>query len=180
MKDIKDYLHFYLGCEIVTPDGIGWLASVSRDRRKMDGLLLSTRINVDFKTIRLTENSIDGYDKKRNHGAYLIDAESYVGINAPAGTPPEFTMPGGCKPILRPLSDMTEEEINECWKLLEWSEMIKNNRRYKLNEEFHDSDEGRECGWFSFLKILPYLLSKHFDLFGLIESGLAIDKTKHP
>lgn len=83
---------------------------------------------------------------------------------------------GTLKPILRSLSDMTEEEVNHCWKILDWSEMITipERRRACLNEEFLDSEEGRECGWFSFCKLLPYLLSKHFDLFGLIESGLAI------
>jgi len=63
------------------------------------------------------------------------------------------------KPILRPLSDMTEEEqsevnfrdINAAWAY--------------TNEEVWSFEQVR------------YLLSKHFDLFGLIESGLAIDST---
>lgn len=170
-KELKDYLHLYLGCEVMTPDGIGWLASVSRDRKKMDGLLLSTMIKVDFKTIRLTENSVDGYDKKRNHGAYLIEAEHYVGINASAGTPPDFSMPGGCKPILRPLSDMSEDECFELGEILNVHipdhliEALKNNSKYVIDFRYS----------FEFTR---YLLSKHFDLFGLIEAGLAIDKTK--
>ncbi len=52
------------------------------------------------------------------------------------------------KPILRPLSDMSEEE----------------KRLYDSKDQ---SAEG-----------LRYLLTIHVDLFGLIEANLAIDKTK--
>jgi hypothetical protein len=67
------------------------------------------------------------------------------------------------KPILRSLSDMTEEEKIELSALLEWPEpkTVMNNRYSRYSP-----------------KIFLYLLSKHFDLFGLIEAGLAIDKTK--
>lgn len=64
------------------------------------------------------------------------------------------------KPILRPLSDMTEEEEGEYWKI-------------------------RGTGWTSETESqmireatgTKYLLSKGFDLFGLIESSQAIDRT---
>lgn len=67
------------------------------------------------------------------------------------------------KPLLRPLSDMTEEEL----LFLKWhpGDELKhpvsqqNNRSLYMNE---------------FL----YLLKQGFDLFGLIESSHAIDKTK--
>ena len=75
----------------------------------------------------------------------------------------EFKLP------LRPLSDMTEEEAIEV--LL-------------YDKSFHRD----YCGWLAdFVKWekqkvynpneFAKLLSKHFDLFGLIEDGLAIDKT---
>lgn len=73
------------------------------------------------------------------------------------------------KPLLRPLSDMTEEELQECGNLVydfsdDQSGLDLNNHRWEdfyltTSEQFH------------------WLLSRHFDLFGLIESGLAIDKT---
>jgi hypothetical protein len=63
-------------------------------------------------------------------------------------------------PILRPLSDMTEEEYNT-WE---------NGIGGKLRTGTHDLIEEDA------LKT-HYLLSKHFDLFGLIEAGLAIDAT---
>lgn len=62
------------------------------------------------------------------------------------------------KPILRPLSDMTEEEYMEV--------------QYRVDKIGlgYDAQQGAE--------ITRYLLSKHFDLFGWIPAGLAIDKTK--
>lgn len=64
------------------------------------------------------------------------------------------------KPILRPLSDMTEEDYAY------------------LNDGYNNSDKHSRYGshyWEA--EQTRYLLSKHFDLFGLVESGLAIDKT---
>lgn len=67
------------------------------------------------------------------------------------------------KPILRPLADMNLEE-----------------------GKFFDAENEKELGeWkyqFGYFGVLPpddfhYLLSRHFDLFGLIDAGLAIDKT---
>jgi hypothetical protein len=63
------------------------------------------------------------------------------------------------KPILRLLSDMNLEEFN-----------YSKNYNYSLLE---DDIFGAIEHW---ADLMPYLISKHFDLFGLIESGLAIDK----
>lgn len=82
------------------------------------------------------------------------------------------------KPILRPLESMTEEERDHVWLLLGWNERIKGMERMdNIWMEFNppeDDDEFRPARWGSLLKCLPYLLSRSFDLFGLIESGLAI------
>ena len=66
------------------------------------------------------------------------------------------------KLILRPLSDMTIEECGYCKIPPHWS-----------NEDLHEliDEEAWTC------EQVRYMLSKHFDLFGLIEAGLAIDKT---
>lgn len=70
------------------------------------------------------------------------------------------------KPLLRPLSDMTEEEADE---------------HDALEEQFDESNTDNKAGaivtWAA--ESTRWCLSKGFDLFGLIESGLAI-KTKHP
>lgn len=72
------------------------------------------------------------------------------------------------KPILRPLADMTEEE----GALMD--DMAKRQRDNYIeiqNCKFFDGIRTESAEAFAFL------LSKHFDLFGLIEAGLAIDKT---
>jgi hypothetical protein len=71
---------------------------------------------------------------------------------------------GGYKPILRPLSSMTEEE---CFKL-DWSYLHTSGEKIDHEPENLNPDE------------IIYLLSKGFDLFGLIESGLAIEKVVSP
>jgi hypothetical protein len=59
------------------------------------------------------------------------------------------------KPILRPLSSMTDKERNTA---------------LKIGVSYSDS-------WCGGAERTKYLLSKHFDLFGLIATGLAIDAT---
>lgn len=74
------------------------------------------------------------------------------------------------KPILRPLNDMTVEEELEyrdvCNKAYEFA-------KYKVGDNIGWSDP-RVSGAIE----TQWLLSNHFDIFGLIESGEAIDKTK--
>lgn len=82
----------------------------------------------------------------------------------------DFT-PAQVKPLLRPLSDMTEEEAREVLTICDYSK----------DAAFYDTDYwltcisdliiGNPAGW-------RYLLSRRIDLFGWLESGLAIDKTK--
>lgn len=62
-------------------------------------------------------------------------------------------------PILRPLSDMTEDEKNEVLRICEKDRRFKSSVNYEAIRT-------------------RYLLSRHFDLFGWIDAGLAIDKTK--
>ena len=84
------------------------------------------------------------------------------------------------KPILRPLSDMTEDEARSVWGkcygddfgdgecLLHLIATVDSDER---NDSEFDVLLGYPDGW-------RYLLSRHFDLFGWIAAGLAIDKTK--
>jgi hypothetical protein len=79
----------------------------------------------------------------------------------------------GHRPILRPLSDLTEEEAAEvavisykadAFKVKDTAVML---GRYLVKErKFENAFE-----------VTHHLLSKHFDVFELIEAGLAIDKT---
>lgn len=60
------------------------------------------------------------------------------------------------KPILRPLSDITDEEVSHWTDLYEPG--VHSMKKHAIRT--------------------LYLLNQHFDLFDLIESGQAIDKTK--
>lgn len=137
------------------------------------------------------------------------------------------------KLVLRPLSDMTEEEWKKCFELSLgiFDQHISDNikklsnteilvtlgkaqfafgfhrcfdndvrivgglcfflRRYLIKDELIVSKYGMETYESHFNdmtieqvlninNIIFYLLSKHFDLFRLIENGLAINKLKHP
>jgi|SRR5688572_9480762 len=89
-----------------------------------------------------------------------------------------FAKTNEIKPLLRPLSDMTEEEHNKVAELLGYP---KPYRFYKKEWfKWYWEGEGNEMFFAPayITEVFRYLLSKHFDLFGLIESGLAIDASK--
>lgn len=102
MKEIKNYLHLYLGCEVSLPNGDKYI----------------------LKPSNLPNNFRD------------------------------LPKPINGKPILRQIDSMTQDERIEVRKLSE------------LSFTFSGGAE-----------VTNYLLSKYFDLFGLIPSGLAVDKT---
>ena len=117
MKELKDYLHLYLGCK------------------------------VEY-----------GYEETKRIGT-LVGKDDLVGwqVNTyKVLAPYQYVRDELIKPILRPLSDMTEDEKNN----LSWE--------WKVDYDFKPIFRPDQ-----FL----FLLSKNFDLFGLIESGLAIDIT---
>lgn len=122
MKELKDYLHLYLGCEC-----IGYYRT--KDGNTGEEVIVELR-----KT--LVSVSIDGFDLNGN-----LKVEEF-------------------KPILRPLSDMTEEEVEDYMGLV--CVEAKPFNQFAINAAMYTK----------------WLLSKHFDLFGLIDAGLATDKTK--
>ena len=70
------------------------------------------------------------------------------------------------KLIIRPLSSMTTEEAAECWKLTNTDREVEGWQvvdYFRREENFYEP------------KTFHYLLSKHFDLFGLIDNGIAIE-----
>jgi hypothetical protein len=125
-KELKDYLHLYLGCEI--------------EYGAEDDRLVGTMTNVDnFSTYTV------------NVGMVMVPIQQV-------------------KLILRPLSDMRQGEqavVDEIYEdMRQVSGDITTPEKIYFEIEVHAS-------------ITKYLLSRHFDLFGLIESGLALDNTKH-
>lgn len=111
-KNIKDYLHLYLGCDT--------------DKGKLIGIELNKAICM-MNDLSIVEGNI-----------YNL------------------------KPILRPLSDMTEEEEKE---------MFATQDDVKL-EGFPQILLKADSG-----ETFRYMLSKGFDLFDLIDAGLAIKKS---
>lgn len=101
------------------------------------------------------------------------------------------------KPILRPLSDMTEVEAIDVaqvalrTKMIDADKVVTEENRTTVwhcgkmmrtvfywedlfwKEDANEAAPAVELPYSAFL----FLLSKHFDLFGLIDAGLAIDKT---
>lgn len=119
-KNIKDYLHFYLGCEC--------------ERRGESDTAILTGISYD--------------DTQGIWWCYFSNKESdYSDIEV-------------VFPKLKPLSAMSEDEWTEVEKIVAKKET------------------GEIEIPVAYAEICKFLLSKRFDLFGLIEANLAIDSTK--
>lgn len=104
------------------------------------------------------------------------------------------------KPILRSLSGMTEDEMKELYQLVFNKEFVGDNITHRDigNKDerwvlwsglerlfiYRDGDFGADSDLRNYKvhqpTIVKWLLLKGFDLFGLIESGQAIDKTTLP
>lgn len=75
------------------------------------------------------------------------------------------------KPILRPLSDLTQEDlIDDLGTTISHLDWVTNEREHWI--KFYSREH-----WLNDIPyvIYNYLIKNHFDVFGLIEKGLAID-----
>lgn len=81
------------------------------------------------------------------------------------------------KPYLRPISSMTDEEVDKLFEILnldkenetEWLKVNDNNIIRLFTQDGKD--------FYEIAKAMDYLYSIHIDFRGLIEKGLAIDAT---
>ena len=83
------------------------------------------------------------------------------------------------KPILRPLSSMSLEEIDELNGLIDDSVMVVVSSGNWVYIDGLNSDPwsgSPTLSLYSINKINEYLLSKHFDVFRLIDKDLAVEK----
>jgi hypothetical protein len=156
MIQLKDVIRYYIGQPCRTPDGDGTIQGlpwtiVGRDR-----------IHVHFgKKMVHMKNSIDGgYNQKRNHGDYALHEVRYEPLKSTGITKDGFDMPGGIVPLLRKLEDMTDEECDNYNALKE-----------TLFNMAEGANQVRQEA-----AAIHYLLQQGFDLFGLCESGQAIDQ----
>ncbi len=155
MKKIENYLHLYLGCEVLVTD-------------------------IDGQTFKDRVESVINDNEGKKFSIYEFG-------DCPFNDHEEYYQK--VQPILRPLSDMTEEEARgyaDCYMNYITDDVpvkvvVRETGSVKIsigNEDhgaslFPAGPHGDKPEAFRFL------LSKGFDLFGLIEAGLAIDKTKN-
>lgn len=124
-KYIKDYLHFYIGCEVVSV-----YPTNPQSPQILNGKFYDQIMNCKYE--------------------HFVYHSKWI------------------KPLLRPLSSINDEEIDEVW----YGEETQN----VLVMEYKRNSNTRKVALCS--ERTRYLLSKGFDLFGLIDSSLALDKTK--
>lgn len=79
------------------------------------------------------------------------------------------------KPYLFPLSSMTEEQKEELNKKYLVSIIGNSITLIYHSEGYWDNDN--ECEFIDYLWLTNWLLKNHFDIYGLIPKGLAIDAT---
>ena len=173
-------LAMYMGCEVYAETPTSYGAVHVRKGR--------------FVGIRPTE--------KRRINPILVDVETESG-----GVIDMYFFPAQLKPILRPLSDMTDDELLEFAKICSGADSFRIGKavanNYKLvicifGEGFGKSVENlmvseRGETWYTSYfnddenggrnvinqhQQTIWLLSRHFDIFGWISAGLALDKTK--
>lgn len=100
------------------------------------------------------------------------------------GLNPYYTNERSFKPILRPLSSIGLLEAEHCYRLrFGFPFEIHDRQPYILDAQdwflgclYHNKDTNPCANLFSAAEVL-YLCSLGFDLFGLIDAGLAIDTT---
>lgn len=178
-KDIRDYLHLYLGCEI------------EHDKKVYRGTLIG--ISAGFHTAEIHCD----FFKKNSHGHRVPKDKDFGTFHIQICR---------IKPILRPLSDMSDEEVLELCKtasptifgdyrfakweanrspheMCHWTVTNKNST-YRFNVSSVDGDVyiSAEDGDIDLVSIDGnyrfWYLKKGFDIFGLIDAGLAIKKNE--
>lgn len=131
-KKIKDYLQFYIGCDVKYPTHDGGVVTA-----QLTGFSIKDGVETTYK-------------KKRNgsYGDYISEDDGEERGHE--------TYVHNIKPILRPLSDMTEEDAN----------------RFAHLKDVHW--DGKLITVKAAATLVNFLRSKFYDCDGLIEAGLAI------
>ena len=105
----------------------------------------------------------------------LLSPNEKITYQTDGNTAAELLVEEGWKSYLRPISSMTEEEVNELFHILKINE--KNTKEWiKVNDIgiirlF--TEEGKD--FYEIADAIDYLHSIHIDYRGLIEKGLAIE-----
>lgn len=150
-KELKEYLPFYLGCEVQYEGIINGAALAKEKKDNKDDVFYIPKIEevrgVKVGILKSIETNVTNTTIKCRIGR--------KGLQTHYGN-------GKFKLILRPLSNLTEEEKGHLLTL-----------KQPITDGIHsvlipvDTPES-----------VLYLIKQGFDIFGLIEAGLAIDKNK--
>lgn len=168
-KKIEDYLPYYLGCEI------------------MYEYKFTT---IDGSEMRLAKMNYMGV----NGITHFVDLAPIDKFGNASSTTTFRLNVKEIKPILRPFSSMTDDEAQEClafvflvpphnaWMDVEaLQQFLSNNVAFTIGvseEEQGDIPMNMfELTPQTMFNLTEWLISKHFDIFGLIDAGLAINKT---
>jgi hypothetical protein len=165
---LEDVIHFYLGCE-VEYEGIlnGKELKAEQVANKHDIFYIPKVEKVIGKKrgfLKQIYHAIDGTQKYKIGRRGL---QSHYNCNR-------------FKPILRPLSSMTEQEATELATIHKYDIPEDEGVREELIDIYTFDDGVLRIGTTylpgkMFIEGLRYLLSRGFDLFSLIENNLAID-----
>lgn len=193
-KQLKDYLHLYLGCECIIGDKKGKLTAMqskpfdqavfrSDEDSRMGHLVSVDKIKPILRPLSdmtdkewlhifslargivIQDDSIYKIEKHSNNEVCIRISLAQFLLSCQEHHNADVRVPKGVSFRLKYFYtsnslEVTEVGINEA------------------KNEFTPMTDEWDNFCFNQSEIFIYLLSKHFDLFGLIEAGLAIDKTK--
>lgn len=161
-KEIEDYLHLYVGQHMVV---IG----------SMEGFEEPLPVGTLVRLNCVNKGDIQLY---MNDG----DAENWnIGVEHGNGMYAHWFNNTDFKLVLRPLSDMTEEELGEWAKIagadFDEKELKRQHKAFVtlVEQKGINAFEVGKGEFHLVPKMFVFLLSKGFDLFGLIDAGIAID-----
>jgi len=152
MKDLRDYIHLYIGCLVQYPDTDPDATMVIA---KLTGVSEGDGVETTYLEVKKHAHG-------ETHGDYLA-WKSNGNHNSDALH---------LKLILRPLSDITKEEANEAWILGGGSNAV-TNRIYAIQHLVRYTHLYRG----GMVRIVNYLRKHGFDLDDLEEAGFAVYKT---
>lgn len=173
MKDIKDYLPYYIGQKCKTDQGVGIIEGVN----VTDSCAGTWAVTLDEDSEVYTENDCEWINLVLKRLCDMTDSEAlHIGMLAMFDR--DMNYPDTDYKVWRPESATVDKTPNCC--------------AVRISNDWYDIEirigfisgniwlvEGSRI--YNQPKIFHYLLKQGFDLFGLIDAGLAIDsKTLNP
>lgn len=159
-KKIEDYLHLYLGCKVQI------VRDIEEEFSEDD--FIAPKVGEIGELIMVNDGMTINCGSESEEWNYGISFEK---SKCALWDTRDFKL------ILRPLSDMTEEEIHELETAMwgNWEDPKLGDKESVLKMFINDSSHDRP-GYEITVKATNWLRKNGFDVDSLLESGLAIDK----